>query len=97
MMTETVCTLPRPTCRSATARFLLLAAVLFACLADARAEGEQRLLTALGVGERSLDELVRETDIPSGAAASAMTMLVLKGLVVQRPGNVFARKRRPKR
>jgi len=45
---------------------------------------------ALGDGERSLDELVRATDIPSGPAASAMTMLVLKGLVVQRPGNVFA-------
>ena len=58
------------------------------------AEGEQKLLKALGGGERSLDQLVRETEIPSGPAASAMTMLVLKGLVVQRPGNVFARKRR---
>ena len=47
--------------------------------------------------ERSLDELVCATEIPSGPAASAMTMLVLKGLVVQRPGNVFARKRRRKR
>ena len=61
------------------------------------ADSEQQLLTALGDGERSLDELVRATDIPSGPAASAMTMLVLKGLVVQRPGNVFARKRRAKR
>ena len=61
------------------------------------ADSEQQLLTALGAGERSLDELVRATEIPSGRAASAMTMLVLKGLVVQRPGNVFARKRRAKR
>jgi len=60
-------------------------------------ESEQRLVAALGQGERSLDELVRETGITSGGAASAMTMLVLKGLVVQRPGNVFARKRRAKR
>ena len=59
-------------------------------------DAEQRLVAALGEGERSLDELVRATEIPSGAAASAMTMLVLKGLVVQRPGNVFARKRRKK-
>jgi len=59
-------------------------------------ETEQQLLTALGTVERSLDELVRATETPSGAAASAMTMLVLKGLVVQRPGNVFARKRRKK-
>ena len=58
------------------------------------AEGERHLLAALGAGERSLDELVRATEISSGPAASAMTMLVLKGLVVQRPGNVFARKRR---
>jgi len=60
-------------------------------------ENEQRLVAALGEGERSLDELVRATEIASGASASAMTMLVLKGLVVQRPGNVFARKRRTKR
>jgi len=60
-------------------------------------DSEQQLITALGAGERSLDELVRATDIPSGPAASALTMLVLKGLVVQRPGNVFARKRRGKR
>lgn len=59
-------------------------------------EAEQRLAAALSEGEKSLDELVRATDISSGAAASAMTMLVLKGLVVQRPGNVFARKRRTK-
>lgn len=57
---------------------------------------ERQLLSALGNGERSLDELVRETEISSGPAASAMTMLVLKGLVVQRPGNVFGRKRRRK-
>ncbi|MCD6364247.1 MAG: DNA-processing protein DprA [Planctomycetes bacterium] len=57
-------------------------------------ETQSKLITTLGRDERSLDELVRATDIPSGRAASAMTMLVLRGLIEQRPGNVFARKRR---
>ena len=41
-----------------------------------------------------LDELVRCTGTDSGKAASAMTMLVLKGLVAQQPGNVFCHKTR---
>jgi hypothetical protein len=40
----------------------------------------------------TLDELVRHTGIDSGKAASAMTMLVLKGLVAQQPGNIFSHK-----
>jgi DNA processing protein len=55
---------------------------------------ERTLLEALAEGARSLDELVRQTGLPSGKAASILTMLVLRGLVEQRPGNVFARKRR---
>lgn len=57
-------------------------------------ETQQRLWDALSGAERSLDELVRQTNTASGPAASAMTMLILRGLVEQRPGNVFARKKR---
>lgn len=55
---------------------------------------ETALYEALCEGEMGLDELVRRTEVPAAAAASAMTMLVLKGAVEQRPGNVFARKKR---
>ena len=57
------------------------------------AETEKALLEALAGGELGLDELVRRTKLDTAAATSAMTMLVLKGLIAQRPGNVFARKR----
>ena len=56
-------------------------------------EVESELAAALANGPMSLDELVRVTELPTGRAASAMTMLVLKGLVAQQPGNVFARKK----
>ena len=54
---------------------------------------EARLLEALTAETLNLDELVRRTGIASGPAAAAMTMLVLRGHVAQKPGNVFARKR----
>ena len=56
-------------------------------------ETEQRLYAALADGELGLDELVRRTGVPSGKAAAGMTMLLLKGAIAQRPGNVFARKK----
>jgi len=56
-------------------------------------ETESLLVGALRQGPMSLDELVRAGGIDSGKTASAMTMLVLKGLVVQQPGNVFALKK----
>ena len=56
-------------------------------------ETESLLFGALRQGPMSLDELVRAGGIDSGKTASAMTMLVLKGLVVQQPGNVFALKK----
>ena len=57
-------------------------------------ETESLLVGALRQGPMSLDELVRTTGgIDSGKTASAVTMLVLKGLVVQQPGNVFALKK----
>jgi DNA processing protein len=51
---------------------------------------EQRLFAALGPGELGLDELVRQTGLPGGTVISTMTMLVLKGVAQQRPGNRFA-------
>ena len=57
---------------------------------------EQTIVEALGEGPVTLDEVVRRTGLPSGKAASAMTMLVLKGVVAQYPGNLFGRKRRGK-
>ena len=57
-------------------------------------ETEQTIAETLGDGPLSLDEIVRRTGLASGKAASAMTMLVLKGAVTQQAGNVFTRKRR---
>ena len=56
-------------------------------------ETETALLEALAEGQLGLDDLSRRTELASGAVAASMTMLVLKGLVTQRPGNLFARKR----
>ncbi len=53
---------------------------------------ERILFDALAGGAMSLDDLVRRTNIDSGKAASTMTMLLLKGLVAQQPGNVFSQK-----
>lgn len=47
----------------------------------------------LSQGSMPLDEITVRTELGSGAAAAAMTMLVLKGLVAQKPGNVFVLKR----
>ena len=60
---------------------------------DGLEQTEVALLTAMGIEAVGLDELVRRTGVATGAAASAMTMLTLRGLVQQKPGNVFARKR----
>jgi DNA processing protein len=56
--------------------------------------GEQALYDALSDGVRSLDDLIVATKIPVGQAAAAMTMLAIKGVIEQRPGNLFCRKRR---
>jgi DNA processing protein len=54
---------------------------------------ETKLVELLGDEELSLDDLLARSNLPTGQAASTMTMLVLKGVVQQRPGNVFARKK----
>ncbi len=56
-------------------------------------ERETKVVEALAEGALGLDEIVRRSGIETGRAASAMTMLVLKGAIRQLPGNVFALKR----
>jgi DNA processing protein len=55
---------------------------------------ELAILQALACGPKSLDALVQQTGLETARVASCMTMLVIKGAVVQRPGNVFARNTR---
>jgi len=56
-------------------------------------ETEQKLLAELDGQPLSVDDLVHRSGLPAGKVAGTMTMLVLKGAVVQQPGNVFARRR----
>jgi len=63
-------------------------------LPTALTDEETKLLEALTGSELPLDDLVRRTGLTTAKAAASLTMLVLKGAVVQKPGNVFARKRR---
>jgi len=58
-------------------------------------DNERKLLEVLSQGPLTVDELVRRSGIASAKVVSAMTMLVLKGAVGQRPGNVFAAKAGP--
>jgi len=53
---------------------------------------ERRIVEMLNAGPLELDEIVRGSEIDSAKIVATMTMLTLKGLVAQRPGNVFARK-----
>lgn len=57
-------------------------------------ETETKIVEALSEGALPLDDIIGRTGLQSGAAASAMTMLVLKGVVARQPGNVFVLKRR---
>jgi len=60
-------------------------------------EVEQKLVEKLREGSLELDALVRRSGLPSAEVVSAMTMLVLKGVVSQRAGNVFAIRKRKER
>jgi len=55
---------------------------------------ERSLVAALKEREKSLDELVRETRLDASAVISTLTMLAIRGVVAQRPGSVFALKRK---
>jgi DNA processing protein len=55
-------------------------------------DAERKLLELLGNEPLVLDELVRRSGLASPKVVSEMTMLVLKGAVVQQPGNLFRRR-----
>jgi DNA processing protein len=53
---------------------------------------ETQLFNSLAEGPLVLDELVRRTGLSSSKVVASMTMLVLKGAVMQQAGNMFVRK-----
>ena len=57
-------------------------------------ETESAVYKALENGSLTLDEIVYRTECDTSKVASSMTMLVLRGVIVQLPGNVFTRKAR---
>ncbi len=62
-------------------------------------ETEAKVFASLSMKDdpMGLDELVRATGLASGQVAAAMTMLVLKGAVLQHAGNLFARRKGQKK
>ena len=54
---------------------------------------EAKIMTQISAMEMSLDEIARRTGLPVHQVTAAMTMLTIKGAVVQRPGDVFAARR----
>lgn len=61
--------------------------------AVALSPNEQLVLDALGVDERVIDELIRQTRLPSSAVSVALLSLEMKRVVKQLPGKVFLRHR----
>jgi DNA processing protein len=57
-------------------------------------EDQQKLVDALRDGEKAIDDLVRQSGLPTARVAAAMTILTIRGLVAQQPGQVFALRRR---
>ena len=48
---------------------------------------ERALVELLGSGERLVDQVIAELDLPAGRVSSLLTMLVIKGFVKKLPGN----------
>ncbi|MFW5840625.1 MAG: DNA-processing protein DprA, partial [Planctomycetota bacterium] len=55
-------------------------------------ESESRIIQQMPSEAIGLDDLVRRTGLSSAEVTSVLTLLVLKGVVEQRPGNMFIRK-----
>lgn len=53
---------------------------------------EAALAAQLAGTELTIDELIRRTGLPANVVTAAMTMLAIKGAVVQKPGGLFAAK-----
>jgi len=58
-------------------------------------ETESTIYNTLENGTLTLDEIVYRTEYETSKVAASMTMLVLRGVIVQLPGNIFSRKARP--
>lgn len=54
---------------------------------------EQAIVTAIGTGERLLDEVIAECGLPSGKLISTLTMLEMKRIIVRLPGKRIALRR----
>jgi DNA processing protein len=54
---------------------------------------EAKIMAQISRMEMGLDEIARRTGLPVHEVTAAMTMLTIKGAVVQRPGDVFAARR----
>jgi DNA processing protein len=52
---------------------------------------ENRLLASLSLQQKYVDEIIRETNLPSSQVSAGLMMLELKGLVKRLPGNLFVR------
>ncbi len=48
---------------------------------------QQAIVKALQKGERLVDEVIAEVDLPAGKVSSALTMLAIRGIVKKLPGN----------
>ena len=53
---------------------------------------QQAILRVLSGGERLVDEIIAEVNLPAGKVSSALTLLAVKGYVEKRPGNRVRRK-----
>ncbi len=50
---------------------------------------ERRIVTALAAAPRTFDEIVEETDIPAFLLPATLLPLLMRGLVVEEPGNQY--------
>ena len=50
---------------------------------------QQAVVQALSGGERLVDQIIAQTNLPAGKVSTALTMLVIKGYVAKLPGNRF--------
>lgn len=53
---------------------------------------QQAIVQALSGGERLVDQIIAQTNLPAGKVSTALTMLVIKGFVKKLPGNRFCLK-----
>ncbi len=52
---------------------------------------EQRVLEALGLADTSMDEVIRQSNLPAGTVSATLAGLEIKRLIRQSPGKLFRR------